>query len=650
MDSSEYVHVNRLNFPSGFGGDFNESRRELVVSRTRSGEVLSLFYNDVWNVSPYNLDQENLRFDFLYWLKGEIISDDRRRLIDEAKWIVYLMMWRRDGQPVSLKTVRHYMWVLNGCMRYALYCSISVKDIFCDQDHFLAFGRSGGYFGIKVISALCSALSDIDASEVGYTVLTSRVVKKLRKQLIRELDSPPYEQHPPIPIRIYSLILSNLLGELDEIEEVLDSYIEIIKGYDIGSGLLSYMTPQSAKLKSANLFKERIGRSSCRNYLSKRGVFNRKGVLRGVSDIYLVCKIIIHFFTGMRDGEVDLLEKGCVRRFDEFGKTHYIIDGYTTKMTGGVKKECKWIASIEAVRAIEVLERVSDAVKCSIKLAREYKSIFISPVLLKDFGCFHDALARKITVGLRGSKRVRGLCQFEISEEDLQELVDIDPFRDWGASSKFKVGAIWHVTIHQFRRSLALYASRSGLVTLPSLRRQLQHITEEMSRYYSSGYFFAKNPLDLGDFEGLHFATEYLNAQPESEAVSFIRNVLNSDERLYGGGGAWIDRNLKMSGSVLPLDTLNDIKGKFMGGEMNYSDTPVGGCLKKGDCEHRSYGRFVYCGTACAQGIVKLSKLDRVIEVQAKMVDSLPDGIAKRTEQLVLDEYCAVRDRIIAKG
>ncbi len=70
-----------------------------------------------------------------------------------------------------------------------------------------------------------------------------------------------------------------------------------------------------------------------------------------------------------------------------------------------------------------------------------------------------------------------------IEEEDIKELEDIDPFRAWHTEPEFAIGKRWPLTTHQLRRSLAVYANASGLVRLSSLRRQLQHITREMSLY-----------------------------------------------------------------------------------------------------------------------------------------------------------------------
>lgn len=651
MAISEYSYRSLDNFHEKvlFEG---KRRSELVVSRAKTGMPLSRFYDDVWDVSAYNLDNIPMFFDFSYWIESRSPSVDQRRVMDEVKWIVYLMMWVRDGTPINIRTVRHYYHTLSSCARYACSNGISVADIFCDKKCFLEYGRASSSFELKQVLALCSALRAVDESLVGYLVLDSRISNKLKKQIARELNHKDYEQHPPIPLRIYSLVLDNLLAELVVIEGLLDSYIELIREFSVSGEPVAVSKKITSTMvnKSALLFKEKIDGLGLLSYFNDRGLsINRKGAVRGIVDIYAVCKLIVHCFTGMRDEEVNMLESGCLSTFDEFGVSHHVVNGFTMKMSGGKKLECKWLTSNEAVRAIGVLEKISGSIRTAVG-AHEATSLFISPRHLYGIGIPTETFFNKTSVHLCRSKRAKELCGFRILEEDIQELSEIDPFRDWTGSERFQVGSVWRVTSHQFRRSLALYASRSGLVTLPSLRRQLQHITEEMSRYYASGYFFAKNILDFDGIKERHFATDYFNAQPESAAISFIKNVLGASETLHGGGGAWVDLNMRGNGSVICLETRKSTMQKFLNGTMSYTDTPMGGCLEKQACQHRSYGRFVYCGTGCGKGIIKLSKVEKVIELQEKLVSSLPDGIARRTEQIILEGYCGVRDNIIAKG
>lgn len=74
----------------------------------------------------------------------------------------------------------------------------------------------------------------------------------------------------------------------------------------------------------------------------------------------------------------------------------------------------------------------------------------------------------------------------------------------------------------------AVYAQRSGLVSLASLRRQLQHITDEMSRYYARGSAYARNIIGNDKH---HFGFEWQDTQSTSSALSYMLNPRFSIER-----------------------------------------------------------------------------------------------------------------------
>jgi len=129
-----------------------------------------------------------------------------------------------------------------------------------------------------------------------------------------------------------------------------------------------------------------------------------------------------------------------------------------------------------------------------------------------------------------------------ITDSDYEELVMLDPLRNWAANPDFQVGQNWNLTTHQFRRSMAVYAAQSGLVSLPSLKRMLHHTLLQMSIYYTKGFTTAKflfseqNP-DLAEF----FQAQTVNA----EASLFLKDVIMEKSRLYGAAGTWYERNVK---------------------------------------------------------------------------------------------------------
>jgi hypothetical protein len=232
----------------------------------------------------------------------------------------------------------------------------------------------------------------------------------------------------------------------------------------------------------------------------------------------------------------------------------------------------------------------------------------------------------------------------DVNEDDISDLELIDPFRNWRADKKIKKGKCWPITAHQFRRSLALYASTSGLVTLPSLKRQLQHLTEAMSAYYSRG---SGRAIDLlGD--GSDFIEEYNNAQPESEVASYVKNVLLSDERMFGAHGNWINKD-KGERKVVYLGARENLQQQFKNRKMAYQETMLGGCTTTSPCKEKAMRNIVAC-LDCSGAVIKPERLNRVIESQRVVVKNLDEkSIEYRIESEDLSSMLKYKKRIKGK-
>ncbi|ALX12002.1 hypothetical protein P350_10840 [Burkholderia cepacia JBK9] len=231
-----------------------------------------------------------------------------------------------------------------------------------------------------------------------------------------------------------------------------------------------------------------------------------------------------------------------------------------------------------------------------------------------------------------------------IEEEDICELEQIDPHRAWRSEPEFQVGVDWNISGHQLRRSLALYAQRSGLVSLPSLKRQLHHITEEMSRYYARGSAFAKD--FIGDDDD-HFGLEWQDTQAESAGLSYILKVLLSEEILIGGHANWVQQRMRGPDGILLTDRTKTIK-MFRKGQMAYRETLLGGCVSVEECDKVAiHWLNTDCLTTdCKNLVCSLPKLDRTIAAQKKFIAGLdPDSVEYRTEMVDLRVLVAARKK-----
>jgi hypothetical protein len=236
------------------------------------------------------------------------------------------------------------------------------------------------------------------------------------------------------------------------------------------------------------------------------------------------------------------------------------------------------------------------------------------------------------------------LLQPTIEEADLRELEQIDPHRAWRSEEQFTLGIPWTLTSHQLRRSLALYAQRSGLVSLPSLRRQLQHVTEEMSRYYARGSACAKNL--IGDYKH-HFGREWQEAQPVSAAMSYLYNVLLTDEVLFGAHGNWVENRFRGADHTVIVDREATLR-RFKKGELAYRETSLGGCASTQTCDKLPIGWLnIECVKGCRNFVGRLPKLEQTISAQTKLIQSLdPTSAEFRIERDDLDVLVKARDKV----
>jgi hypothetical protein len=599
--------------------------------------------------------------NFLFWDADEP-SSWQCQLLQEIHWFMFLLVWKRQGPTFSYQTLLHYLKLFRAMAKFCDGRSISVQAVLTNRDILFDFlGDATDGQTPKTLAAFISILTALGITEVGFSVLGSNVHRELRARAIQYDRS--IKQHPPIPTRIYSSIIATLARELSDFETVKDQYFALVIKCTNNPILGRCESNQYRAANCLNLgewsdesaFGELLDSHNLRDYFEAKGLHkNVKGLSRGLYEIQLAIRLTIHTFSGMRDEEVASLPYACINNIVSGGKTHYVINGKSTKLNHGKIKRTSWVTCREGYRAIQLAQKISDLI---FQLAPEKATgaeadkdawpLLVSPVYLGLAGRASDRADKNFLPSkLDFSKcaRLRQLLQPQIEDSDLQELEQINPHRAWRSEEQFKIGVPWTLTSHQMRRSLALYAQRSGLVSLPSLRRQLQHITEEMSLYYARGSAFAKD--FIGD-DKQHFGKEWQETQPVSAALSYLLNVLLSDDVLFGGHANWVNHRLKSGNGPVVVDREVTLQ-RFKKGELSYRETSLGGCTKTGTCDQIAIKWLdVDCLGGCRNLVGNLSKLEMVIVAQTRLVESLDTtSIEFRTEKSDLDVLIATRDKV----
>jgi hypothetical protein len=457
-------------------------------------------------------------------------------------------------------------------------------------------------------------------------------IKRLQEPMLaafRALDDS--SQHPVIPTRIYQQFLATCERELAMVEAVASSLEEQISLAYAGAPLRP-----SAELSSvAEYFGYRLDALVLSSF---------------ATEVYTLCQVLILAFTGMRAMEASNLPYHCLSTARQQGAEHYVIEGVTTKLSGGRVKCARWVTSHLAVRAVKLAQRISGVAHGRYSSQRYQDSTDGSHLLFCRFGlvAFEYESDRGPTGIGDYIDNLRQRAFPFITQDDVAELKRIDPHRAWEAEVAFAVGARWPFTRHQLRRTLALYAHRSGLVTLPSLKRQLQHITAEMSLYYARGSAFAKSLLDI---DKKHFAQDWADAQGLSDYLAYAAEVLFSDERLFGGHAAWVQSSSVQNSPVSVFSREKTIS-MFKKGELAYKETVLGGCASVEACKSSPLNWLpLEClEKNCKSLVVVPSKLARVVKSQERRVEALRtvagDSVEHRIEKQALDNLLAAQQKM----
>lgn len=623
-----------------------------VISRNVDGAPASLVGDFIWDWTAYDPRGRTRNFYFYYWTGNykrvvrAQISSDRVARMHEMQQLMALLVFRKEGEPLGAASIKPWLIGISEMALFAESVSCSVKEVLGTRDLLDALITSVTDFSTKRILAWLKFLWKLERTEQFlFPAVVPRRLRELqgRAQSVSESD----KQHVPLPTRIYASVINSLIFEMRDIEEHAERLIAALRAA-IGN---------KDHVKKGNTFgRNLISHYGLEEYFDRRGIeLSLLGLSSAIADIYRVCKMQIHVFSGMRDAEAEHLPFYCTlseRRVG--GGLHAIIVGVTSKLNGGHPLRGRWVTTEQdGFRAIRIAQRFSSVIYGCLGVhprddekGRDHFPLFLSTTYLpwwsrkpraapKRFSALHSDLGDNAS-----TLRVR--LAPTIESHDLLELEEIDPHRDWSGEPDYAVGARWPLKPHQLRRSLALYANASGLVRASSLRRQLHHITREMSLYYARGSAFAINFLS-DDPTGFnhHIIREWQAGVEESQYLAFVRDVLESDESLYGPAGKFYEMQ-KARGEVISPDHL---KKQIKMGRLAYQPTPLGGCTNPAPC-HRPKGLRlvnVACITeSCKHLIGKHSEVIRVIKMQRTLLSRMdPRSITFQLETEDLDDLLA---------
>ena len=687
---------------------------DTVVTRDSAGQPASLFRQNVWDVSAYDNVCLERRLYFRRHVPAAAPQDIIIASSRQWKQVMYLLMHTASDDMPAIPTMSNWLTDLRTFSYYAAERELTLYQALGNATAVLDYIREPGKTKRRLnLRGILAHLHRLGPTVTGVQIPFQELLEPLA-ELAAECDD--YSQHAVIPTRIYQRFLANCEYELGlvetiapELEKQLDlacsgkrispSPALISVAEHFGVSLVSNSEVSSDYFAALERLKRREGAKITRAAVAREAGRNRGSInkqlrdfdalvaaiaaanaeirphqqdasislqqdrsdsqdTRGLSafttEIFALCHVVILAFTGMRAAEAESLPYDCLNTFRQDGIEHYSIEGVTTKLSGGRVKRASWITSHLAVRAVKLAQRLSGVAHRAhgaVDYARSSDGKFrLSCRLgLSSRGYVPNRAPSNIKQAI---DNLRQRAFPAITQEDLDELKLVDLHRAWEAEPKFAIGAVWPFMRHQLRRTLALYAHRSGLVTLPSLKRQLHHITLEMSMYYCRGSAFAKK--FVGNDRD-HFAREWADAQGEAEHLAYVAQVLFADERLFGGHGVWATSRATKE-SPVSVYSREETRAMFKKGQLAYRENALGGCANPEPCDKPPFDWLdLEClENNCKNLIVVPSKLQRVIKIQERRVEALRasalGSVEYRMETAALATMLAAQEKNIKKS
>ncbi|MGJ0309537.1 hypothetical protein [Aliarcobacter cryaerophilus] len=588
-----------------FHGEVIKPDESFVISRDIKGNIISRYKDNIWDLSSYS---STIKSTSLFNFEHQYLGPD---YIQEAKRILFIVMLYgrgRKGSFLSINTLYRYFIMLKKLSEFCYKKSISFNTLISNEKLIYEVVIKKN---ITRITNLFSILLKVGSKRSG---LDFKLDKKLKNDILKieRIKKNNEKQTAVIPTSIFNECLKQRWKRFNEINSNSKLLFDFLYYYSLNRN----------NINSWNDIEQYIYKNKKLKVLFEQfNLTSFNSITKFITNIQGTCKNLIHSYTGMRDNEVLSLKINCIEEIidKDTGSITKLI-GNTSKYAG-TKKEVKWITTKEIISVIELLNKIAKLISIRYSFNDNDLSLFISSQHLYD-----KNIQQKQKISFLQNKELPlDLSRLRITVNDIEELKSIDYFRDWEYEEEYKIGQIWHFKSHQYRRSLAVYAIKSGLVSLGALQVQLKHLFREMSLYYGNGASRAK---ELFKIDKDHIAHEINDFSAEIEAIELIRNEIFSDEELFGVAGKHIEKNIKsLIGNR--VDYLIENRDKTIqmvkSGVISYKSTALGGCCSLDACNKRLIKSFVAC-IECDSGIIKRSKYNNVIYQQEEFIKTLPKG------------------------
>ena len=624
--------------------DINEIRQDFIISRDKDGKILSLYKDNVWNLKTYvsNPSQHGI-IDFENRIESSNISD-----VKKLMFLLIVFGSGRNGSQYSVETLGHYFNdVMVPLSKFALENKTTITKIIENNILLNSYinNKCSNLGKVQCLSSTLVFLDNLSNRSTQINFQRNKDIFKLLKSKINDF-SAEHHQTSIIPSRILAESIRQRWIQIEEIETNLTNLIKFLDMCIESERFASSETMINKYKWDCNKtlqWKEAINFYQLNNLFKKYSLKNRINFKGFITKIQGTCKHLLHAYTGMRNGEMLNTQSNCLESVPTNSGICRIIS--TTSKFTGTNQNAKWVTSKEVERIIFILRSINQVIAKHYNLNLNDLPLFLSGNIFVEKGKIRDN--ENIRAKRKFDKRDElplDYSSLRLTIEDKQEIEEIDfnkNIRD------LEIGEQWEFKTHQYRRSLAVYSIQSGLVSLGALQIQMKHLFREMTLYYGNGASYARK---LFDIPKEHIANDLDALKPELDTLAYIKNVIFSDEKLFGAHGSFVENNTKQNNHKFKtyfLENRDKTLKQFKNGEIAYKETALGGCIATEACDSRLTRSITACFD-CHGGILKKSKVDNVIQKQKEFISFLDlSSIEYRTEVEDLNRLEELKSKLI---
>ena len=150
--------------------------QNFVISRTKTGEVLSVYGDDVWNLTPYHPRGTYYPISFSKCI--ERINGVNPLNVEQMKQLIFLLMYKSPSL-VSVKTLLHYHHLNFDLIKFSHKNNCLISDLLSQEDLIKSLIRSLAGSKLKHLKSMIIKFIQIGIEDTGFEAIGGAPLKDL---------------------------------------------------------------------------------------------------------------------------------------------------------------------------------------------------------------------------------------------------------------------------------------------------------------------------------------------------------------------------------------------------------------------------------------------------------------------------------------